>query len=131
MVFKRFINRIKSLVSMDETQMVIVLRKDLKLPKGKMAVQASHSVASLVMKAKDDRIFQQWFNAGQKKIAVFCENEKELLSIMQKAKDKGLKTSLVQDAGRTVVEPGTKTCIAIGPGLESEFKGLTDKLSLV
>jgi len=131
MVFKRFINRIKSLISMDETQMVIVIRKDLKLPKGKMAVQAAHSVASLVMKAKDNRIFMLWFNSGQKKIAVYCENEKELLSIMQKAKDKGLKTSLVQDAGRTVVEPGTKTCIAIGPALESDFIGLTDKLSLV
>lgn len=131
MVFKRFINRLLRLGVMEELQMVIVVRKDIKLPKGKLAVQASHAAVSLAMKAKDTKTYREWFSSGQKKVLVYCENEKVLLSLMQKAKDKGLKTALVQDAGRTVVEPGTKTCIAIGPALESSFVGLTDTLSLV
>ena len=111
--------------------MVIVVRKDLKLPKGKLAVQASHASVSLAMKAKDTREYQHWFNSGQKKILVYCENEKQLLIILQKSKDNNLKNSLVIDAGRTVVEPGTKTCIALGPAEESAFIGLTDKLQLI
>lgn len=111
--------------------MVIVIRKDLKLPKGKMAVQAAHAAISVAMKSKDTDAYKKWYSQGQKKILVYCENENELLSIMQKAKDNNLHVALVQDAGRTVVEPGTKTCIGIGPGPESLFVGLTDKLSLV
>jgi peptidyl-tRNA hydrolase, PTH2 family len=129
--FKRFINSITAFGRMEDLQMVIVARKDLKLPKGKLAVQAAHASVSLAMKAKDTKNYKEWFNSGQKKILVFCENEKELLALMQKSKDNGLLTSLVQDAGRTVVEPGTKTCIAIGPAPESSFKGLTDTLHLV
>ena len=38
---------------------------------------------------------------------------------------------MVQDAGRTEVEPGTKTVLAIGPDLNSKIDEITGKLKLL
>ena len=56
------------------------------------------------------------------KIVLKVKDEKELVSFFQQAKDSGFKASLITDAGKTVVAPGTKTCIAIGPDEEEKIE---------
>ena len=44
------------------------------------------------------------------------DSEEELLQMMLKAQSMGLNASVVRDAGRTQIAPGSKTVLAIGPG---------------
>ncbi len=110
--------------------MNIIVRKDLKLPKGKLAVQAAHAAVSLTLKLKEENSFKQWINEGQKKILLQVENLEELLKLKQKIEDYGLKTVLIKDAGRTVIPSGTITCIATF-GSEEELKEIMGHLKLV
>ena len=109
---------------------VIIVRQDLKLPKGKLAVQAAHASVEAVLKS-DSSIVNKWRNEGMAKIVLKVKDEKELVSFFQQAKDSGFKASLITDAGKTVVAPGTKTCIAIGPDEEEKIDKLTAKLKMV
>lgn len=109
---------------------VILVRQDLKLPKGKMAAQAAHASVEAVLKS-DDEIIRDWRNEGMKKIVLKVENEKELIKFFQTAKDKGIIASLITDAGKTVVAPGTKTCVAIGPDDEEKIDSITSELAMI
>lgn len=109
---------------------VILVRQDLKLPKGKAAAQCSHASVEAVLKSEKKTV-KAWQNEGMPKVVLKVKNEKELLHYFQLAKDAGLVASLITDAGRTVVAPGTKTCIAIGPDEEGKIDPLTGKLPLL
>ncbi len=108
---------------------VILIRQDLKLPKGKLAAQCAHASVEAVLKS-DSEVVKKWRKEGMAKIVVKVKDEKELLAYFQQAKEKGLTTALITDAGRTVVVPGTKTCAAIGPDEEQKVDEITDKLPL-
>src|SRR3989338_4049069 len=99
--------------AMDYKQLILV-RNDLKLPKGKLAAQAAHASVEAVLRADKDDV-KTWRSEGMAKIVLKVADEKELLRQLQRAKDEGITTALVTDAGHTVVEPGTRTCGAIGP----------------
>ena len=58
-------------------------------------------------------------------------DQKELYRYIQLAKDSSLVTSVISDAGRTIVEPGTVTCGAIGPGPEDKIDSITGDLGMV
>ena len=109
---------------------VIIIRQDLKLPKGKAAAQAAHASVKAVMNS-DKKIVQEWNEEGMAKIVLKTENEKSLLKLLQEAKDQGIKTAMITDAGKTVVTPGTKTCIAIGPDEEGKIDEITGSLKLI
>ena len=66
-----------------------------------------------------------------KKAALKVENLDELLKYKQLAEDAGLITALIEDAGKTVVEPGTITCLGIGPDKEDKIDKITGSLKLV
>ena len=109
---------------------VILVRQDLKLPKGKMSVQVAHaSVNALVKSHKDD--IKKWQSLGQKKVVLKVKDEEELLSYKRKVEDAGLVNSIVVDAGKTCVEPGTITCLGIGPDKEDKIDKVTGKLKMV
>ena len=116
-----------------EYKQVILVRMDLKLPKGKLAAQAAHASVSAVLKQQGDNrdAVKYWNMAGMKKIAVKVANEKELYKYVQQAKDKGLVTAVITDAGKTVVAPGTVTCAAIGPEEEDDVHAITGELPLL
>ena len=109
---------------------VIIIRQDLKLPKGKAAAQAAHASVKAVMNSDKQKV-QAWDEEGMAKIVLKTENEKSLLKLLQEAKDQGLKTAMITDAGKTVVAPGTKTCIAIGPDEEEKIDEITGSLKLI
>jgi len=109
---------------------VILVRTDLKLPKGKLAAQAAHASVDAVLKS-DKKIVNEWRDEGMAKIVLKVKDEKELISFFQRAKDDDLVASLITDAGRTVIAPGTRTCVGIGPDEEDKIDQLTGKLKLM
>lgn len=109
---------------------VIVVRADVKLPKGKLASQVAHAAVEAVLRSPKDNV-EHWHFEGQKKVVVKADNEKELLSLLQKAKAAKLTAVLITDAGLTTIAPGTKTCIGIGPDKEEAIDRITGKLKLM
>ena len=65
------------------------------------------------------------------KIVLKVEDEKELLKYNQRAKDSKLITALITDAGKTTIEPGTKTCVAIGPNISEKIDLIVKDLRLL
>lgn len=133
---KHFLNRVQRKFKMtEEYKLVILVRQDLKLPKGKMSAQCAHAAVEAVLKAlsRTDKkdIVKKWRNKGQKKIILKVADQKELLKYLQQAKDAGLNTALITDAGKTIIAPGTKTCLAIGPDLEKKIDEITGKLPIM
>lgn len=115
---------------MSELKQVILVRDDLKLPKGKMAAQCAHASVEAVMRS-DKHKLGDWLDMGQKKVVLKVADEKELIKYFQKAKDLGFTASLITDAGRTVLAPNTKTAVAIGPDNELEIDKLTGNLKMM
>ena len=111
---------------------VMVTRDDLKLGKGKLAAHVAH--ASLEgykrAKAKDPELVEQWEEAGQKKIVVRVKDEAEMLSLFEKAK-RTVPCALIRDAGLTQIEPGTLTCLVLGPWEDAEIDKFTKDLRLL
>lgn len=115
---------------MSDYKQVILVRHDLKLSKGKMAAQASHaSVEATVKSHKDD--IAKWRDQGMKKTILRVEDMKELLKFKRDAEDAGLVIALITDAGKTHLEPGTTTCLAIGPDKEEKIDSVTGDLKLM
>ena len=117
----------------DDAKMVIVVRADLKLSKGKTAAQAAHAAVNCAFasKKKDPRTFDKWFAEGQKKVVLKVQDLKELYEIKAMADASGLVNSLITDAGRTEIEPGTVTCLGIGPSTDSMLDKITGDLSML
>ena len=109
---------------------VILVRHDLKLPKGKMSVQVAHASSSALIKSHKDYI-KAWQSEGMKKVVLKVKDLDELLKYKQEAEDLGLITALIEDAGKTVVEPGTVTCLGIGPDKEDKIDKVSGKLKMV
>jgi len=116
-----------------EFKQVIVVRKDLKLSKGKMAVQVAHASLESFLKTnkKFQEIAKKWLQEGAKKVVVFAEDEKHLLMLKEKASAEKIPNVLIRDAGLTQLEPGTTTCLGIGPYAEKEIDEVTGGLKLV
>ena len=109
---------------------IIIVRSDLKMGKGKMAAQVAHASVDATLKAGAD-VMKDWRKDGMGKIVVKIENQDKLYKYIQHAKDAGLITAIISDAGRTQLEPGTVTCGAIGPGDDEKIDKICKDLSLM
>ena len=67
-------------------------------------------------KRKAPRILEEWEDCGQAKVVLKVDTEEEMLQLATTARENGLITSLVRDAGRTQIASGSKTVLGIGPG---------------
>jgi PTH2 family peptidyl-tRNA hydrolase len=131
---------------------VIVMRKDLKMRKGKMIAQGAHasmkvffdriSFCDLVEKLDDKLIYEmkiistpemkEWAMGIFKKICVGVDAEQELLDVYNKAHDAGLPCAKIVDAGLTEFHGvPTLTCCAIGPANEDKIDIITGHLKLL
>jgi len=109
---------------------VIVVRKDLKMGKGKLASQVAH--ASLLAYKNSGLIKRiKWEREGAKKVVLEVGSLEELQYIYRKAKKLKLAVSIVRDAGKTQLRPGTITCICIGPEKEEKIDKITKHLKLL
>ncbi len=114
-------------------KMVIVVRNDLKLSKGKLAAQVAHAAVDCALKAMkyDKRAFEAWHKLGQKKTVLKVNSEKDYYPLKAAAERAGLSTSLIKDAGHTEIPAGTVTVLGIGPGDELTLDKVTGHLSLL
>jgi len=134
--------------------MMIVMRRDLKMRKGKIAAQAGHACIDAILVAlnKEGRLndfemtsegvflkntekssspLSDWFMHGCAKVCVYVDSEEELLDIAQKAKERGIITSVITDAGMTEFHGvPTKTCLALEPLSAEVADELTGNLPL-
>jgi len=108
----------------------ILVRADLKLPKGKLGAQTAHASVEATLRSDKD-VVKEWRGEGMAKIVLKVADEKELLKYNQIAKDSGLVTAVITDAGHTVVAPGTRTCLAVGPASADELDALFGELKLM
>lgn len=118
---------------MVEVKMIIAVRKDVDLGKGKMAAQVAHAAVSCALKAeKDDkRVFKEWIRTGQKKIVVKIENLETIYKLKDMAERSGIATSLITDAGLTQIAPGTVTCLGLGPAEGDTLDQITGNFKLM
>lgn len=133
-------------------KMVIVMRTDLNMRKGKMIAQGAHAALAFLTQHgrtivyHDDpekerpnelRVFltpvqTEWMTGAFTKICVGIDSEQGLLDIAEQAKEAGLTVSLIEDMGFT--EFGGKktvTCCAIGPDWIGKIDEITKDLSLL
>ena len=117
----------------EDYKQVIVVRIDLGMSRGKLAVQVAHASVLAAFKAYREKPewFRPWWDSGQKKVAVKASSEKELLEIADQARGLGLPVSIVRDAGLTELPPGTLTAIGIGPAPSSLIDKITGRLKLL
>ena len=106
-----------------------MVREDLDMSKGKMIAQGAHASLKAYRKAsQEDR--ESWGGDGEKKI-VLAVSQEQMVRRFQQAKDQDLPAAMVQDAGMTEIEPGTKTAAAVGPAQDSKIDSVTGDLKLI
>ncbi len=113
-----------------EYKQVIVLRKDLKWNKGKMAAHAAHAALHSFILA-DKKTSEEWLSTGAKKVVLKVKDLPELKKIYQNAKKMKLPCTIVTDAGKTQLERGEVTAVGIGPAPEKDVDKVTGKLKLL
>ncbi|XP_034034897.1 peptidyl-tRNA hydrolase 2, mitochondrial [Thalassophryne amazonica] len=113
-------------------KMILVVRNDLKMGKGKVAAQCSHAAVSAYkqVQRRNPELLKQWEYCGQPKVVVKAPDEEALIDLLSHAKEVGLPISLIQDAGRTQIAPGSRTVLGIGPGPSDLIDHVTGHLKL-
>lgn len=139
---------------MDKPKQMIVMRRDLKMRKGKIAAQAGHACVTAVLAAlaREQRLGQvqadekgveltqdgqsatplsEWFARGVAKVCVYVDSEEELLEIDRKARAAGILSALICDSGLTEFHgQPTYTCLAFEPALPEKVDPITGELPL-
>lgn len=114
-------------------KLVVAVRRDLNMGKGKIAVQVSHAAISASEDAKrmHPEWWKEWFHSGQCKVAVKVNTESDLYKLNVEARKLGLPTAIINDAGLTQLDPGTTTCVGIGPAPVDLVDRITGSLQLL
>jgi len=139
----------------DYVKQVIVIRKDLKMRKGKMCAQAAHASMKVLLDrmkvqeyVEDSTVWEgcylwhmtvfesepmmHWLKGLFTKITVSVDSEAELLELREKAEDAGILCALITDAGKTEFHgERTNTALAIGPEWASKLDEITGHLKLL
>ncbi len=109
---------------------VIVVRVDIKMSKGKLAAQSCHASVSAVLKS-NPRTVKKWELEGQKKIILKAKSLEHLIGLEKTCRKLGITSSVISDAGRTELDPGTITALGIGPDDEKKIDKVTGSLPLM
>jgi PTH2 family peptidyl-tRNA hydrolase len=115
-----------------EYKLVVAVRQDLDMSKGKMAVQVAHAsvISALKCKATNAKWFRNWYDEGQKKVVVKADDVDGLMEMQEEAEKLNIATAMIDDAGLTELPPGTTTCLGMGPAPNSVIDQVTGNLKL-
>jgi len=108
---------------------VLVVRKDIKMGKGKAIAHACHASLDAAFLA-DEKVLIEWRKEGAKKIVVKVNSMKEIHELQKKLKKEKIVHVLIKDAGLTQLKKGTATVLGIGPDKEKKIDRITGKLKL-
>lgn len=115
-------------------KLVLVVRNDLGMSKGKIAAQCSHASVECYKASVEykPRMAKIWSVTGQKKVVVAIGNgEKGLTELSKVAKSYKVLSCIIHDAGATEVKSGTPTVIGIGPDSADVIDKITGHLKLI
>jgi len=113
----------------DPMKMIVCIRTDLNMSPGKVAAQSCN--ASLAAyRLSDKSVLKQWEAQGEPVICLSVESDAHLDGILMAAATAGLVVAAQFDAGRTEVDPNTRTCGAIGPFYNTVVDTVTRSLRL-
>jgi peptidyl-tRNA hydrolase, PTH2 family len=129
----------------EQVKQVIVIRRDLKMRRGKEIAQGAHAssawISDLVGDALDpttrratvevDPVAYAWLTTSFRKITLQAHSEEQIVGLHEAALERGLKSHLITDSGRT--EFGgvpTITALAIGPDLADLIDEVTGELTI-
>ena len=113
-----------------EFKQCIVVREDLRLSSGKLAVQVAHA-SVLSLERADRSMISEWKAEGQRKIVLTVPSLQDLLNLKDYADRSRLPNSIVIDAGLTEIPAGTITALGIGPGPAKQIDKITGNLKLL
>eukprot|EP00090_Calanus_glacialis_P014178 TRINITY_DN2288_c0_g1_i1.p1 TRINITY_DN2288_c0_g1~~TRINITY_DN2288_c0_g1_i1.p1 ORF type:complete len:180 (-),score=67.78 TRINITY_DN2288_c0_g1_i1:67-606(-) len=113
-------------------KMVLVVRTDVGMGKGKAAAQCAHAAVMCYKKALREapEMLARWEGCGVTKVCVKVDSEESLLALASHAKEAGVVFGVVRDAGRTQVDAGTMTVLGIGPAPVEVVQQITGHLKL-
>jgi len=116
-----------------DNKMVIAVRADLKMSKGKTAAQVAHAAVNCALASKkhNPEAMDKWMFNAYPKIVLKLKDEEELFQIKSFADAAGLVNSVITDAGHTEIPPGTVTCIGIGPDSSAKIDKVTGELPIL
>jgi len=147
-VKNRFIDWLNKDSKMNEVKQVIVIRKDLKMRKGKAIAQGAHAAMKVILDKtiktedstsqylklnllKNDPMFK-WLNGSFTKIVVGVDSLGELEKIESKAMELGIMCAKIIDEGRTEFKnKKTITALAVGPEWSEKLDPITSNLKLI
>ncbi|POM67434.1 Peptidyl-tRNA hydrolase [Phytophthora palmivora] len=114
-------------------KMVLCVRTDLKMGKGKIAAQCCHATLGAYKRAlkRTPDAVRAWEMLGQAKVCLKVDSEEEMLLLAEKAAERGLVNYVVVDAGRTQIAPESKTVLGIGPAPLKAIDEITGHLKLM
>lgn len=120
-----------------ETKQVIVIRKDLKMRRGKEIAQGAHAAMAwlrerLLGAGPDFTTAERdWLTGSYAKVVCQVDSLEALIEVEAAALDAGLEVHVVTDAGRTEFHGEfTTTCLAIGPDEADKIDKVTGHLPL-
>ena len=117
----------------DKAKQIIVIRRDLKMRRGKEIAQGAHAsqLSTMVAAEMDTPAYRSWMERGVAKVCVTVTSEADLLDLARRAHEAGLPYYLVTDSGRTEFHGvPTNTALGVGPAWGSELQPITGHLPL-
>ncbi|KAI8143113.1 peptidyl-tRNA hydrolase PTH2-domain-containing protein [Fennellomyces sp. T-0311] len=114
-------------------KMVLVVRTDLGMTKGKVAAQCGHATLACYKAASKTNpdVLRAWERSGQAKVALKIDSEEKLLELQAIALSMNLTAQSICDAGRTQIAAGSRTVLGIGPGPVELINSVTGHLKLL
>eukprot|EP00033_Pygsuia_biforma_P000804 GCRY01000938.1.p1 GENE.GCRY01000938.1~~GCRY01000938.1.p1 ORF type:complete len:164 (-),score=23.39 GCRY01000938.1:297-788(-) len=114
-------------------KMVLCVRNDLKMGKGKIAAQCSHATLGAYKIAVHTcpDLLASWERQGQPKVVVKIDGKSDMKEIVRQCREKNVNYCVISDAGRTQVDPGTNTVVAVGPGPLTSINLITGSYKLL
>ncbi|KAI5777496.1 peptidyl-tRNA hydrolase PTH2-domain-containing protein [Geopyxis carbonaria] len=117
----------------EDCKMVLVVRTDLGMTKGKIAAQCGHATLMCYKAAlrAAPALVRRWEQRGVAKIALQAGSEEELLVMQAQALSLGIVAKIVHDAGRTQIASGSATVLGLGPAPRSVVDAVSGGLKLL